>query len=256
MSNNLLQTKGSYIIVSSNINDRRRVQIQTTGYDSYLLAPTYSLCGRSKEQVGSFSKGEPTSTITLGDVNVLITFVLQRDGDEFLIIQLQFNYLVDKGYPKEGENAWKVEMRDGDRNPWTSDNVIVRNPNGFYSIDGYCAVKSKDRFLLNQYYTKYLSKLQRLENKNRQWYEYNVKSPYSDYIEKGFYLFRQQVMAVLKQINHKIEENLFNQSEQRAVVVNAKNRAMELAMYTKLALYLWKHWIIPKYIGAITTEGT
>lgn len=50
-------------------------------------------------------------------------------------------------------------MRDGDRNPWTSDNVIVRNPNGFYSIDGYCAVKSKDRFLLNQYYTKYLSKL-------------------------------------------------------------------------------------------------
>ncbi|KAA6366882.1 MAG: hypothetical protein EZS28_037590 [Streblomastix strix] len=37
-------------------------------------------------------------------------------------------WIKDKGYPTEGDSAWKVEMRDVDRNPWTPDNVIVRNP--------------------------------------------------------------------------------------------------------------------------------
>lgn len=31
---------------------------------------------------------------------------------------------------------------------------------------------------------------------------------------------------------------------------------MQLATYTKFAPYLWKHWLISKYIDTITTEGT
>lgn len=50
-------------------------------------------------------------------------------------------------------------MRDIDRNLWTPDNIIVINPNGFYFIEGYHAVKLKERFLFNQCYTKYPSKL-------------------------------------------------------------------------------------------------
>ncbi|KAA6377553.1 MAG: hypothetical protein EZS28_026918 [Streblomastix strix] len=63
-------------------------------------------------------------------------------------------------------------------------------------------------------------------------------------------------MTVLKQINHKIDEKLFDRSRQNVVVANANIRALELATHTKLAPYLWKYWIIPKYIGAIITEGT
>ncbi|KAA6310708.1 MAG: hypothetical protein EZS28_056262, partial [Streblomastix strix] len=78
--------QGSGMIVSSNIDDRRRVQTYATGYDSFSNGESTSTI----ERIAAVSLGD----VSLGDVIELITFALKRDGEILLKTQLQFNYFV------------------------------------------------------------------------------------------------------------------------------------------------------------------
>jgi hypothetical protein len=48
------------------------------------------------------------------------------------------NWIADRGL-----KGWKVDLEDLDNDARTPRNVIVSNPSGFYSIDGYRTVEPK-----------------------------------------------------------------------------------------------------------------
>ncbi|KAA6376996.1 MAG: hypothetical protein EZS28_027477, partial [Streblomastix strix] len=73
--------------------------------------------------------------------------------------QSTLNWITDRGL-----NDWKVwnENLVSDEN--TPKNDFVTNSSRFYSIGGYRAVEPKQRFMLNQHYCNYPTKLQRADN--------------------------------------------------------------------------------------------
>ncbi|KAA6364216.1 MAG: hypothetical protein EZS28_040257 [Streblomastix strix] len=101
------------------------------------------------------------------------------------------NCITDRGL-----KDWKVQTENLDLDPNTPKNVIVTNPSGFYSIDGYRAVEPKQRFLLNQYYGKYPTKLQRTDNNYGSWYDQTIRPLILDAVGKQ--LFNKAVQNVLK----------------------------------------------------------
>ncbi|KAA6319537.1 MAG: hypothetical protein EZS28_054799, partial [Streblomastix strix] len=101
------------------------------------------------------------------------------------------NWITDRGL-----KGWKVQSEDLDNDENTPKNVIVTNPSGFYSIDGYRAVEPKQRFLLNQYYGKYPTKLQRTDNNYGAWYDETIRPLIPAAVGKQ--LFNKAVQIVLK----------------------------------------------------------
>ncbi|KAA6366639.1 MAG: hypothetical protein EZS28_037835 [Streblomastix strix] len=128
------------------------------------------------------------------------------------------NWIKDRGL-----KDWKVQTEDLDNDENTPKNVIVTNPSGFYSIDGYRAVEPKQRFLLSQYYGKYPAKLTRADHNYGSWYDQTIKPLISD--------------AVGKQ--------LFN----KAVQIVLKSKGTQL-MKTMEAPFLWKNYFIGIYAAA------
>ncbi|KAA6353676.1 MAG: hypothetical protein EZS28_050797 [Streblomastix strix] len=110
------------------------------------------------------------------------------------------NWIKDRGL-----KDWKVQTEDLDLDPNTPKNVIVTNPSGFYSIDGYCAVEPKQRFMLNQYYGKYPTKLERTDNNYGSWYDETIRPLIPAAIGKQ--LFNKAVQIVLKSMGHSVDEN-------------------------------------------------
>ncbi|KAA6353176.1 MAG: hypothetical protein EZS28_051298 [Streblomastix strix] len=85
ISSNHLQTEGSGMIVSSNIDDLRLVQIQAACYDSFSNGESTSAI----ERIAAVSLGEQ---ISFTDVGYRSRQVI--DGEMLLKTQLQFNYFV------------------------------------------------------------------------------------------------------------------------------------------------------------------
>ncbi|KAA6309852.1 MAG: hypothetical protein EZS28_056427, partial [Streblomastix strix] len=139
------------------------------------------------------------------------------------------NWITDRGL-----KDWKVKTEDLDLDPNTPKNVIVTNPSGFYSIDGYRAVEPKQRFLLNQYYGKYPSKLQRTDNNYGAWYDETIRPLIPAAVGKQ--LFNQAVQIVLKSMGHAVDENHGR--------VNQALRRKQQLTFLRLAPYLWKKQFI------------
>ncbi|KAA6366118.1 MAG: hypothetical protein EZS28_038354 [Streblomastix strix] len=149
------------------------------------------------------------------------------------------NWITDRGL-----KDWKVQTEDLDLDPNTPKNVIVTNPSGFYSIDGYRAVEPKQRFLLNQYYGKYPTKLQRTDNNYGSWYDQTIRPLIPDAVGKQ--LFNKAVQIVLKSMGHSVDEN--NGRENQAL------RRQQQLTFLKLAPFLWKSYFIGVYAAANAPE--
>ncbi|KAA6370646.1 MAG: hypothetical protein EZS28_033827 [Streblomastix strix] len=139
------------------------------------------------------------------------------------------NWITDRGLNEKG---WSVKSEDLDDDRNTSNNVIVTNPSGFYSIDGYRAVEPKQRFLLNQYYGKYPQKAQRRQNNYGSWYDETIRPLIPAAIGKQ--LFNKAVQIVLKSLGHVIDKEADQQTKLKQQMT-----------FIKCAPYIWKK----KFIG-------
>ncbi|KAA6372690.1 MAG: hypothetical protein EZS28_031784 [Streblomastix strix] len=110
------------------------------------------------------------------------------------------NWITDRGL-----KDWKVKTEDLDLDPNTPKNFIVTNPSGFYSIDGYRAVEPKQRFMLNQYYGKYPTKLASVDHNYGSWYDETIRPLIPAAVGKQ--LFNKAVQIVLKSMGHSVDEN-------------------------------------------------
>ncbi|KAA6369080.1 MAG: hypothetical protein EZS28_035394 [Streblomastix strix] len=149
------------------------------------------------------------------------------------------NWITDRGL-----KDWKVKTEDLDLDPNTPKNVIVTNPSGFYSIDGYRAVEPKQRFLLNQYYGKYPAKLASADHNYGSWYDQTIRPLIPDAVGKQ--LFNKAVQIVLKSMGHSVDENNGRQNQ-------ALRRQQQLT-FLKLAPFLWKSYFIGTYAAANAPE--
>ncbi|KAA6372455.1 MAG: hypothetical protein EZS28_032017 [Streblomastix strix] len=149
------------------------------------------------------------------------------------------NWITDRGL-----KGWKVQSEDLDNDENTPKNVIVTNPSGFYSIDGYRAVEPKQRFLLNQYYGKYPAKLARADHNYGSWYDQTIRPLIPDAVGKQ--LFNKAVQIVLKSMGHSVDENNGRQNQ-------ALRRQQQLT-FLKLAPFLWKSYFIGTYAAANAPE--
>ncbi|KAA6370223.1 MAG: hypothetical protein EZS28_034251 [Streblomastix strix] len=114
------------------------------------------------------------------------------------------NWINDRGL-----KDWKVQSEDLDNDENTPKNVIVTNPSGFQSIDGYRAVEPKQRIMLSQYYGKYPTKLARADHNYGSWYDETIRPLIPDAVGKQ--LFNKAVQIVLKSMGHSVDENLGRQ---------------------------------------------
>ncbi|KAA6390554.1 MAG: hypothetical protein EZS28_013915 [Streblomastix strix] len=149
------------------------------------------------------------------------------------------NWIKDRGL-----KDWKVQTEDLDKDKNTPKNVIVTNPSGFYSIDGYRAVEPKQRFLLSQYYGKQPTKLARSDHNYGSWYDQTIKPLIPDAVGKQ--LFSEAVQIVLKSMGHSFDENNGRQNQ-------ALRRQQQLT-FLKLAPFLWKSYFIGTYAAANAPE--
>ncbi|KAA6380772.1 MAG: hypothetical protein EZS28_023702 [Streblomastix strix] len=145
------------------------------------------------------------------------------------------NWITDRGL-----KGWKVQTEDLDNDENTPKNVIVTNPSGFYSIDGYRAVEPKQRFMLSQYYGKYPTKLQRADHNYGSWYDQTIRPLIPDAVGKQ--LFNKAVQIVLKSMGHSVDENNGRQ--------NQELRRKQQLTFLKLAPFLWKSHFIGVYAAA------
>ncbi|KAA6395138.1 MAG: hypothetical protein EZS28_009334 [Streblomastix strix] len=145
------------------------------------------------------------------------------------------NWIKDRGL-----KDWKVQTEDLDNDENTPKNVIVTNPSGFYSIDGYRAVEPKQRFMLNQYYGKYPSKLSSAEHNYGSWYDETIRPLIPAAVGKQ--LFNKAAQIVLKSMGHSVDEN-HGRSNQ------ALRRKQQLT-FLRLAPFLWKSHFIGVYAAA------
>ncbi|KAA6390849.1 MAG: hypothetical protein EZS28_013624 [Streblomastix strix] len=147
------------------------------------------------------------------------------------------NLITDRGLQEKG---WAVKSEDLDKDVNTPNNVIVTNPSGFYSIDGYRAVEPKQRFLLNQYYGTYPKKAQRRENNYGSWYDEQIRPLIPAAIGKQ--LFNKAVQIVFKNLSHIIDK----QADQQT-------RLKQQMTYLKCASYIWKKKFI-EYFAAMNAD--
>ncbi|KAA6386552.1 MAG: hypothetical protein EZS28_017920 [Streblomastix strix] len=149
------------------------------------------------------------------------------------------NWITDRGL-----KDWKVQTEDLDLDPNTPKNVIVTNPSGFYSIDGYRAVEPKQRFMLNQYYGKYPTKLSRADNSYGSWYDQTIRPLIPAAVGKQ--LFNKAVQIALKSMGHMVEEN--------HGITNQANRRKQQLTFLRLAPFLWKMHFIGQFAAANAPE--
>ncbi|KAA6324790.1 MAG: hypothetical protein EZS28_054146, partial [Streblomastix strix] len=149
--------------------------------------------------------------------------------------QSAYNWINDRSL-----KDWKVQTEDLDLDSNTLKNVIVSNPSGFYSIDGYRAVEPKQRFLLSQYDGKQPSKLSIADHNYGSWYDQIIRPLIPDAVGKQ--LFNKAIQIVLKSMGHSVDENNGRQNQ-------ALRRKQQLT-FLKLALFLWKSHFIGVYAAA------
>ncbi|KAA6388865.1 MAG: hypothetical protein EZS28_015608 [Streblomastix strix] len=145
------------------------------------------------------------------------------------------NWITDRG-----SKDWKVKIENLDLDPNTPKNVIMTNPSGFYSIDGYRVVEPKQRFMQSQYFGKYPTKLQRVDHSYGSWYDQTIRPLIPNAVGKQ--LFDKAVQIVPKSMAHSLYENKGRE--------NQSLRRKQQLTFLKLDPFLWKSHFIGTYAAA------